>query len=132
MRVASALRRAVAGRVAVQAARMLEHLAGLDEERRRARGGVANTSEVVRRTQRARTLPAYGWRKERHRRYDRHARHQDLAGPASHAVLVPSGASPANGYRRSHRHEIWKTAFATAGALSGDAGTPTPASHITG
>jgi hypothetical protein len=97
MRKAGALRRAVAIGMAVHAARMLEHLAGFDEEGRGARGGIANGGERARIAKRAAALGEHRRGTEpRDRRQTEDERH---ARP--HDVRVPAGASRANGSRRT-------------------------------
>ena len=101
---------------------MLQHHAGFDEECRGARGGIANGCERARITKGAAALREHRRRPEpRDRRQtddERHAR--------PHDVRVPAGASRANGSRRTRWPVSWKNAFATAGAMGGTPGSPTP------
>src|SRR6058998_1122113 len=85
MRIADALRRAIAIGMTVEAARVLEHFAGFGEKRRRARGRVADAREGARRSKlaayrsarRRRSLGSPGRRDEGRWRQRRHAERQD-------------------------------------------------------
>src|SRR5262245_26162399 len=107
--------------MAVQAPRVLDDLARLGEQRGRARGRVANAGEGARRAQARGRLGeggAGGETDEQRRDSERRC--------WPHDVLVPAAARRANGKRRTRWPERWNKALATAGAMGGTPGSPTP------
>ena len=122
----------VARRVAIHAARVLEDLPGLGEQCGRALGSVTDGGEGARGPELATGLGLYGGRCESGAHggdAERDSRDEHYAtrfpAPVHDRDLCPA-ASRANGSRRTRWPVRWNRALATAGAMGGTPGSPTP------
>ena len=90
-----ALRRSLADRMAVEAARVLDHLAGFDEQRARALGAVADRGEAVGRAEvrRARRAAEGGGQEKRDHRFAAIELHRSLSTRRGRRLLCPDGLS---------------------------------------
>jgi len=120
VRIAGSLRWPVAVRMAVQTARMSEHLSRFAEESGGARRRIADGSKFAGGPKRE---PLIGM----HRGCDDDAEENGEEWRARrHIVRVPTDRSRAKGSRRTRCPVSWKNALATAGAIGGTPGSPTP------
>jgi hypothetical protein len=126
-----ALERPVAGGVTVDAARMLQDLSGFHEERHGALRRVRDTREGIDGQERPSALrERQGWaepgRETACREREGGAGGQELPRSAVSHVISAQALSRVNGSRRTRCRVRWKSAFATAGAIGGTPGSPTP------
>src|SRR5207253_2098802 len=121
-----ALEGAIAGRVAVHTPGMLQDLACLYEERLGALAGVGDALEGARRPER-RVLTRHRGIGDQPRR-EAECRQYVTGGslPNRHRFLLRQAVSRAKGKRRTRRPVRWNRALATAGAIGGTPGSPTP------